>query len=284
MPDPNEKRGLYGLLRNELQEQVLRTRQLMDGDVDEAAEAVLAPLGDRTEIEERIAAELAAETPLADPDGFLPAHRRVLQAVEVLELEGARSPRLPHLGILTGLLEYPIESVAGYIASNYAKDIVTTLHALYARRLVLCDPGSPERMRLGRAHRETAFVGEGYGSGGTLVRVLIASAAVPVIGSLAGAGGALDFGNGLIWLVVAFVLALGFACLAGVLLYGAATAHRRARLIMRGPLAALWEAVGHCGEPPEDDGPAFAILVIVLCALVWLVLPAGTAVALLLLF
>ena len=59
-------------------------------------------------------------------------------------------------------------------------------------------------------------------------------------------------------------------------------AHRRSRMIMAAPLAALWETIGHCGTPPEDDSRTFALVALVLTGLVWFALPAVLAIMLLL--
>jgi hypothetical protein len=260
-----------------LSEQVLRTRQLLQGNDEEAAEGVLAPLGGQTQVEEQIAADLAADTPLADPDGFLPAHRRVMQALEVLELQGSRNPRVPNIGALTPLLALVVENMAGYMISNYAKDIATTLRSLYARRMVQCEPRTTERALLARARGETSLISDHYGGGGALVRILIAGAAVPVAGSLAQLAGVVDFGNGRHWLAILATLAVIFSLVVWVLLYSAATAHRRSRLIIAIPLAALWRTIGHCGDYPEADSRGFALLVIILGAIVWLALPVITA-------
>ena len=42
---------------------------------------------------------------------------------------------------------------------------------------------------------------------------------------------------------------------------------------MRAPLAALWETIGACGLPPEDDSLTFATIGIVLTAVAWFVTP-----------
>jgi hypothetical protein len=41
------------------------------------------------------------------------------------------------------------------------------------------------------------------------------------------------------------------------------------------PLKALWETIGRCGKPPEDDAQAFAIYAIILTVLGWLIIPIG---------
>ena len=39
-------------------------------------------------------------------------------------------------------------------------------------------------------------------------------------------------------------------------------------------LAELWQTIGNCGNPPEDDGDTIATTAVVTTALAWLVLPA----------
>ncbi|MGI8927243.1 MAG: hypothetical protein ACR2HN_11455, partial [Tepidiformaceae bacterium] len=72
-------------------------------------------------------------------------------------------------------------------------------------------------------------------------------------------------------LAALFVL---FFLLSSVLLRGAAVAHRRSRLIMQRPLAALWETLGHAGNPPEDESKTFATVAVVLTAVIWFIIPA----------
>jgi hypothetical protein len=52
-------------------------------------------------------------------------------------------------------------------------------------------------------------------------------------------------------------------------------ARRRSQLIMAAPLQALWETVGRAGRPPEDDAVLFGTIAVVLTTLVWIVIPAG---------
>ena len=82
--------------------------------------------------------------------------------------------------------------------------------------------------------------------------------------------------------VSAGILFVVFFLCAGILLRGAAVARRRATLIMQGPLAALWETIGHAGAPPRDSSEGFAMISVGLTALVWIVGPAVLAAFLLL--
>jgi hypothetical protein len=58
-----------------------------------------------------------------------------------------------------------------------------------------------------------------------------------------------------------------------VLVRGAGVAHRRTVLILRTPLAALWDAVGNCGRPPQDDSATIAAVGIIITAVAWFVVP-----------
>lgn len=235
------------------------------------------------QVDLRIAARMADRAPLAAPNRCLEAHRLTMHALEVLENEGSRKPSMPSLGPLTSLVEIPVENVAEYIVSGYGADVAGRLRTLYARRLVQCEPSAPERWLLSRAHQDVASVAPSFGHGGTLVRLLIGGAAVPVIGWLAQALGTIDISDWRIQLAAILSLVVVFASVSWVLIQGAAVAHRRSRLIMQQPLAALWETIGNCGSPPQDDSRMFALLAIVLTGLVWFVLPGAAALVLFLL-
>jgi hypothetical protein len=280
--DTNDRRDLAERARDEWRAQLLRTRQLLQGSEDEAAEGVLAPLGAQAEVESRIVAALAGEAALAEPERFSVAHRRVMHALDVLDREGARSPSAPDAGAFTPLVHLAVENVAGYIVSNYADAIVDRLHALYGRRLVTCEPGSRERVLLAAARDDVTLVQHEYGGGGILLRLLIGAAAVPALGWIGRAFGLIDIDNGWVWLGLIAALTVTFVAAAWLLMYGAATARRRSRLIMHASLADLWAAIGHGGAPPQDGSRRFATLVIVLTGLVWFIIPVFTALVLLL--
>mgnify|MGYP006223622261 CR=1 FL=1 len=65
-----------------------------------------------------------------------------------------------------------------------------------------------------------------------------------------------------------------FVALSWLLLRGAAIAGHPVQLIMRQPLATLWETLVRAGDPPEDDSVLFATIAFVLTTLVWFALPA----------
>lgn len=261
---------------DELTEQLDRTRRLLMGSPDEAAARALERLGGETEVEARIAAELAATAPLAHPEHFPGAHRLTMRALEVLEREGSRNPKVGRLGPLAPIARIGVEFVAEYIVKSYAQSIAGRLRTLYARREAQSPPEAPERRMLARARMEMDRVAPGFGGGGVGAPILVAGgAAVPLLASFAQSVGAIPFSNRLLQVVGVALLLLLFLGLSSVLLRGAAVAHRRSQLIMQQPLAALWEAIGHAGSPPEDDSVTFATVAIVLTAVVWFVLPAA---------
>jgi hypothetical protein len=273
LPRPDE------LLREELTEQLDRTRRMLTQSPEEAAEVALERIATETEAEARIAVALAARTPLEQPGNFLEAHRRTMHALEVLDREGSRDPKVPNLGPLTAVAQYGVEFIAEYIVKSYAEGIVGSLRRLYARREVQCQRDTAERQLLSRARIEVERVAPGYSGGGVGAPILIVGGiAIPILASLTNYLGAIDFSDKRILIGCAVALFVVFFALSSTMLRGAAVAHRRSQLIMREPLAALWGSIGHAGSPPEDDSVLFATVAIVITALVWFLLPALAAI------
>lgn len=265
------------LLLDELTDQLGRTRRLLGGDA--AAEAEFARFGSQAEVEARIAAELAVQQPLAQPERFGAAHRRTIRALEVLDREGYREPRVPRLGPLTPIAAWGAEFVAAYIVKSYAKGIVGAVRSLYVRREAQCEPASPERRLLAHARVEIDRVGPSFSGGGVGAPILVAGGLLlPLLGSLSQYIGAINFGDRWVLTGGIGVLFVLFFLLSGMLLAGASVARRRCRLIMHQPLAALWATVGHAGNPPGDDATFFATVAIAMAGVLWFVLPALAAV------
>jgi hypothetical protein len=57
------------------------------------------------------------------------------------------------------------------------------------------------------------------------------------------------------------------------ILYSAGISRRRIRVSIAQPLAALYETIGACGNPPKDQARTFAVYAIILTAVAWLVIP-----------
>jgi hypothetical protein len=260
---------------DDLTEQLDRTRRLLTSSPEAAAEAALARFGGEAEIEARIAADLAAPVVLANPEGFLQSHRLAMRALEVLDREGSRDPLVSRrFGPLKPLAQRGVEFVAEYIVKSYAARTVDSMRRLYTRREPQAERGTPERILLAQARVELDRLAPGFTGGGIGAPALVAGGAVvPLLASVSQYLGAIDFLARPVLVGLFIALIAIFAILSSVLLSGAAVAHRRSNLIMRQPLAALWETVGHCGDPPQDSSRMFASAAVLLSALVWVVIP-----------
>jgi len=261
------------LILDELTDQLDRTFKLLRGDIDQAADLAFAQIKVDTTAEARLLNELAERAPFEHPARFTDAHRLAMHALEVLDRDGWRHPRLPRLGPLHAPAKWAIEFVAQYIVRSYVSDVVRTLARLYARRESQAEPESKERRVLARARIQADRLSLGFRGGASgLPPVLIGGAAIPVLASLARQFGAVKPGEPIL-LGGGSVLFLLFAGLAFVLLQGAGLARRRVTVVGRRPMEALYETIGHCGRPPEDDADTIALVAIGLTAVTWFILP-----------
>jgi hypothetical protein len=166
--------------------------------------------------------------------------------------------------------------VARYIVRAHARDVGRQMRRLYARREAQCALEAPERRPLARARIAMSRVEPDLGGGQAgLPRFLVGGAALSGAASLIRQLGDID---GRLAIAVPAVTAFAvFAAVSWVLVRGAAVAHRRTTLILRAPLAALWETIGNCGRPPQDDSTTIAAVGIVITAVAWFVVPAVVA-------
>ncbi len=267
------------LILDEVTQQLATTFQLLSGDPDEAAERALAEIGVDTRTEAALLAEIAAAGPLAYPDRFEQSHRLVMRALEVLDRDGWKHPVLRRLGPFSGAASGAVQFVARTIVRGHVSNVVHALSRLYARRESQSQTASAERRMLARARIQTDRLALGYKGGSLpLPTVLIGGAAVPVLASIARQFGAVKGQGPLLIVPLGVILAIVFAALAWVLLQGAGLAHRRIKVTLDPSLAALYETVGHCGNPPQDDSAAIAAAAIALTALAWFVVPIAIAI------
>ena len=267
------------LILDEVTQQLATTFQLLSGDPDEAAERALAEIGVDTRTEAALLGEIAAAGPLAHPDRFEQSHRLVMRALEVLDRDGWKHPVLRRLGPFSGAAAGAVQFVARTIVRGHVSNVVHALSRLYARRESQSQTASAERRMLARARIQADRLTLGYKGGSLpLPTVLIGGAAVPVLASIARQFGAVKGQGPLLIVPLGVILAIVFALLAWVLLQGAGLAHRRIHVALRPSLAALYETIGHCGDPPQDESATIAIAAIALTALAWFVLPVAIAV------
>ena len=269
------------LIVDELTEQLDQTRQLLQGDAGSVVDSRFQRFEDDAATENAIASDLAERAPLANPERFQASHVLAVHALEVLERHGDGGVRVAALGPLRPVVRTAVGAVAAYITKSFAASILDSMLTLYTRRESQAAPGSPERRLLARARVETGRLRTTYGGGGIGLPVLVAAgAAVPAVLSSAQVLGQLPIGReGLILALLGalFVFMLG---LSWSLFRGARLAHRRSRLIMGRPLAALWETIGNAGEPPKDGSLRFGALAVILPIVAWIAVPAGVAIVL----
>jgi hypothetical protein len=260
---------------DDLAEQLERTRRLLTSNPGSVAEEALSRFSGDTEVEARIAVNLASTGPLSDPERFLEAHRLALRALEILDREGSRTAAMPRrLGPLRPLFGTLVGFVVRYIVKSFSASTVSTLQRLYTRREPQAPRQTIERSLLTQARVEVDRVAPGFEGGGAGLPVLVVGgAAVPALASASQYLGAIDFLARPVLFGLFVALFILFGVLSWVLLTGASVAHRRAELFMRQPLAALWVTVGHCGEPPTDYSRLFASVAVLLSAVVWVVIP-----------
>jgi len=267
------------LILDEVTQQLATTFQLLSGDPDEAAERALAEIGVDTRTEAALLGEIAAAGPLAHPDRFEQSHRLVMRALEVLDRDGWKHPVLRRLGPFSGAAGGAVQFVARTIVRGHVSNVVHALSRLYARRESQSQTAGAERRVLARARIQADRLTLGYKGGSLpLPTVLIGGAAVPVLASIARQFGAVKGQGPLLIVPLGVILAIVFALLAWVLLQGAGLAHRRIKVTLDPSLAALYETIGHCGNPPRDDSAAIAAAAIGLTALAWFVVPIAIAI------
>ncbi|MGN6377844.1 MAG: hypothetical protein ACTHNU_02735 [Gaiellales bacterium] len=271
MSDGDERRKR--LVLDDVSDQLDQAFRLLRGDADQAADIAFAGIGVDSRTEARLLGQLARKDPLAYPDRFVDAHRLAMRGLEVLDRDGHRHPRLPRLWFLGSLAEPGVEYVARYVVQSHVSDVVRGLSRLYARRESQAQPLSEERRMLARARAQTDRLSQGFrGAVSPLTTIVAGGAAIPLLASAAKKFGGVPLYGWGIALIIA-LLAVVFAVMAWVLIQGAGLAHRRASVVLAPPLRALYETIGDCGDPPQDDGRSIAAGAIALTAIAWFVLP-----------
>ncbi len=239
---------------------------------DESTDSILEEIGAKGRREEIIVQELTFRDPLAFPDRFQESHRLLFRAVEVLDRNGFRSPALPNLGPLGFFAGWAVEQVTRIIVRSYQETIVDSARNLYARREARCKREDPQRRILALARIDADRLAPAYKGSLLGFPTFIIAALIPLIAAAFQALGPHLLERGFI-IGAAIFSFIVFGALAWIMLRAAAIAHRRIELTVEQPLAALWETIGGCGEPPTDDARTIAFVAIILTALGWLVIP-----------
>jgi hypothetical protein len=261
------------LLLDELSDKLNQFRLLRHSD-QAATDQLLDELGAQGRVELDMVSELAVAHALARPDRFVEAHALAMHALEVLDRNGVRPPSQLRLGPLTPVASWFVQLVIRFIVRSHQNHVIDSIRNLYTRRLAWVPPGDPNRLLLLRARQDADRATATYKkrSGGLPTFLLggaVVSTAAKGLQSAGDAAAGSRFG---------VVIAVGFtflllAAASWVILRGAAVARRRIRLTIERPLQALWETVGGCGRPPQDQARTFALAGIVFTAVGWLLIP-----------
>jgi hypothetical protein len=250
------------------------------GEDDDAISSFLDGLDVTTPREREMLAELARTRPLADAAGFPDAHRHLVEALESLGRHGYQGSGAGRgWGPLRFAVRFLVRLTARYLVVSYLRQISTELRNLYWLREMETPTDAPERLVLRRARhdadglvlvfRRSQLGLPTFALGGVLLPVGLSISRI--------ATGALDSPTQAAILGVVGTLIVVLA--AQGILHGTAVASRRIRLATRGPLLAVWQAVGWCGHPPRDQSRTFAIVAITLTTLAWLVIPVAIGLA-----
>lgn len=241
-----------------------------------AAEDILNTLGAQDDVDRDIVLELSAPRPLGHPDRFPAAHALAVRSLEVLDRHGARGVHLSGLGPLGPIAGYFVQQVAHFIVRSYQSNVVDAMLALYSRREANAALDDPARAMLARARIHMTRLAPGFkrsplGIPTFLLGGAVLSTLLQVLLNLVNS--AL---NSLVTrIVITIVLGLLIAAAAWIILRGAAVARRRIKLTVDPPLRALWETIGRCGAPPQDQSRAIGLIAIILTFIPWVLVPLG---------
>ena len=248
------------LILDELSERLATLRILREDDPDGPWGRMLEEIGVRGKAEEDIVSQMADRKPLWRPDRFEEAHRLAMRSLEVLDRNGVRKVTVPRLGPLTPAAEWSTQQVTRFVVKNHQNTVIDRIRKLYERREANCDWESQDRRLLRRARYDAARVEPGYRGNAIGVPAFLLGGA-----ALSGAFSAVqrtlrararqqDPDRG-----VRDHRRRRFLGAAWSAIYGAPIARRRIRLALDQPLKALYETIGACGPPPQDQSTNFAI-------------------------
>jgi len=269
-----------GITQEEIDNPLERLR-LLSGD-DDAIASFLDELEVSSPREREMLAELARRTPLAHPDRFDADHRRLIEALESLRRHGFHGSQAgASLGRFRYVVRWLVGLVARYLVVSHVKNVVTQMRNLYWTREMEAASNSAELKLLRPARFDAQSLVEIMKSREVGVpSFVLAGILIPVTATLWRLMSGFTFANWWVALLVGLIGVVIGVGLSWIVLRGTALASSRIHLSIREPLRAVWDDIGHCGEPPKDGCRTFAIVAIVLMTGVWIVLPTLVALAL----
>ena len=274
-----DKSQLRELLLDDLENQFQTFQALRKSD-EGAADAVLENLGAQGDVDRDIVLELSAPSPLGHPDRFPEAHRLAVRGLEVLDRNGPRGVRVRGLGPLGPVAAFLTQQMTQFIVNAHQSNVAGSMFNLYARREANCSPDDPalpmlrkariQMERLTPGFRRNAFGVPIFVIGGALFSTILSLTQRALASALAS-----------LWsrVVATVLIGLLMAGIAWVIVRGAAVARRRIKLSLDGPVQALWETIGRCGDPARDPSKIFGLIGIILALLPWILIPTGLLVS-----
>lgn len=245
-----------------------------------AADRILDQVGATDRVDRQIILELASKRPLGHPRRFPEAHAGAMRALEVLDRNGSGGIKISGLGPAAPVAQYIVQQVVHFLVKSHTRSVINNLSNLYGRREVSSLHGDPDGILLARARAQVDRIGGGYKGNplGFPTFILGGAFLSTIVGSLQGfILSAVDALVGQIILILAlFGLMLGASW---AFLKGAAIARRRIKLTTDQPMEALYQTIGRCGRPPQDQARVFALLALILMAIAWIAVPIALGVS-----
>jgi hypothetical protein len=265
--------GAQGLFIDDLAARLDSLRLLRLND-PQAASALLESFGTHGVVETDIVEQLSTLSPIAHPERFDEAHRRVMRAFEVYDRNGPRKPSVP--ASVPKFLRAPAASLVRIpvrmIVRKHQQALTGEVRQLYALREASAVAGSSQHRMLLRARHQV-----------DVIRADLNKNPLPLplpafIGVGAIVSGALSWIQRGLADELGRLLVLGLFAIIGLIGFwavfrGAGIARRRTRLSLDGPMSALWEVLGDAGALPADKSKTFAVRATVILLAVWVVVP-----------
>ncbi|MGI9647081.1 MAG: hypothetical protein ACR2OI_01035 [Acidimicrobiia bacterium] len=267
------------LLLDELDEKFAAFQAFRKSDSD-AADGILSSLGAQDDVDRQIVLELSSPAPLGHPDRFPESHRLTVRALEVLDRNGGKTVKVRGAGPLSPIASVLVQQIATFIVRSHQGTVTDKMLDLYGRREANAREDDPARYQLMRARMQMERLRPGFKRnalgvplfvvGGAVFSTLLSLIQRAIVSALSGTLGRI---------IATVVIGLIMLGVGWVILRGAAVARRRIHLSLDGPVEALWQTIGRCGDPPRDPSRTFALIAVVLVLLPWILIPTGLLVS-----
>lgn len=184
------------------------------------------------------------------------------------------------MGPLSPLASVLVQQIATFIVRSHQGTVADKMLDLYGRREANAAEADPARYMLMRARMQMERLRPGFKRnalgvplfvvGGAVFSTLLSLIQRAIVSASSGTLGRV---------IATVVIGLIMLGVGWVILREAAVARRRIHLSLDGPIEALWQTIGRCGQPPKDPSRTFAVIAVVLVLLPWVLIPTGLLVS-----